>query len=84
METKEKNGNEATPRIEFSDEQIEIFARRIMPEIKKYFADENVKKSFKNGKRNKKIYSRNIFDRLVISSWAIGFELSIALLFFLH
>ena len=54
MEMKGKNRNESTPKIEFSDEQIEIFARRIMPEIKKYFANENVKKEFKEWQRKQK------------------------------
>ena len=53
METKGKNGNESTPKIEYSNEQIEIFARRIMPEIKRYFADENVKKEFQEWQRKR-------------------------------
>jgi len=53
METKGKNGNDSTTKIEFSDEQIEIFARRIMPEIKKYFADENVKKEFQEWQKKR-------------------------------
>ena len=53
METKGKNGNESTPKIEFSDEQIEIFARRIVPEIKKYLADENVKKEFQEWQKRR-------------------------------
>ncbi len=32
--------------LKFSDKEIEIFARRILPEIKKYFADEEVQKEF--------------------------------------
>ena len=32
--------------IEVSEKQIEIFARRLLPEINKFFADENVQKEF--------------------------------------
>jgi len=53
MDTKGKNGYEITPKVEFSDEQVEIFARRIMPEIKKFFADENVKKEFEEWQRKR-------------------------------
>jgi hypothetical protein len=53
MEMKDKNINENTPKIEFSDEQIEIFARRIMPEIKRFFADEKVKKEFREWRRKR-------------------------------
>jgi len=53
METKGKNGNESTPKIEYSKEQIEIFARRIMPEIKRFFADENVRKEFDKWQRKR-------------------------------
>ena len=53
METKGKNENEITPKIKFSDEQIEIFARRIMPQIKQYFADENVRKEFEEWQRKR-------------------------------
>ena len=48
---KGKNGNANTQTVKFSDEQIKIFARRIMPEIKKYFTDENVKKEFQEWKK---------------------------------
>ena len=33
--------------IEVSEKQIEIFARRLLPEIKKFYADENIRKEFK-------------------------------------
>jgi len=33
--------------IEISEKQIEIFARRLLPDIKKYFADEEIKQEFK-------------------------------------
>ena len=39
--------------LEISEKQIEILARRLLPEIKKYFADENIRKEFEEwqGKR---------------------------------
>ncbi len=36
--------------LEFSDKEIEIFARRLLPEIKKYFANEEVQKEFSEWK----------------------------------
>ena len=51
METKGKNGNDSTQKIEYSEEQVEMFARRIMPIIKRYFADENVRKEFEEWKK---------------------------------
>ena len=32
--------------IEISEKQIELFARRLLPEIKQYFADEDIKQEF--------------------------------------
>ena len=32
--------------IEVSEKQIEIFARRLLPEIKKFYADESIRKEF--------------------------------------
>jgi len=51
MEKKGKKGKEITQKIEYSEEQVEMFARRIMPIIKRYFADENVKKEFEEWKK---------------------------------
>jgi len=51
MEMKGKNGNDSTQKIEYSEEQVEMFARRIMPIIKRYFADENVRKEFEEWKK---------------------------------
>jgi len=51
MEKKGKNGNESTPKVEFSDEQIEIFARRMLPALRRFFTDENVKKEFEEWKK---------------------------------
>jgi len=42
---KDNNGVQP-PRLEISERQIEIFARRLLPEIKRYFADENIRKEF--------------------------------------
>ena len=46
MEKKGKNGNVSMQKVEFTDEQTEIFARRIMSEIKRFYAYEKVKKEF--------------------------------------
>ena len=40
--------------IEVSEKQIEIFARRLLPEIKKFFADEEIRKEFKEWKEKNK------------------------------
>ena len=32
--------------IEISDKQIEIFARRLLPEIKRFFANEDIQREF--------------------------------------
>ena len=40
--------------LEVSEKQIEIFARRLLPEIKKYFADENIQKEFEEWQRNQR------------------------------
>ena len=44
---------ERTQGIEVSEKQIEILARRLLPEIKKFFADKNVKKEFKEWQEKK-------------------------------
>jgi hypothetical protein len=36
---------------DISDQQIEIFARRLLPEIKKFFADENIRLEFEQWKK---------------------------------
>jgi len=45
---KTNKGNSQTPLIEVSDRQIEIFARRLLPEIKRFFADENIRREFED------------------------------------
>ena len=40
--------------IKISDEQIEIFARRLMPEIKRFFADEDIRREFEEWQRTQK------------------------------
>ena len=37
--------------IEISNEQIEIFARRLQPEIKRFFADEGIRREFEEWQR---------------------------------
>ena len=39
------------PTIKITDQQIEIFARRLLPEIKRYFANEDVQREFEEWKR---------------------------------
>ncbi|MCL2578397.1 MAG: hypothetical protein FWE32_00015 [Oscillospiraceae bacterium] len=34
------------PRLAITDKQVEILARRLMPEIKRFFADEDVRREF--------------------------------------
>jgi len=36
--------------VEVSDKQTELFARRILPEIKRFFADEDMRKEFEEWK----------------------------------
>ena len=40
--------------LNISDKQTEILTRRLLPEIKKFFADENIQKEFKEWKKNNK------------------------------
>jgi len=42
----EKNVSEQAQIIEFTEQQIEIFARRMLPEIKRYFADDSIQREF--------------------------------------
>jgi len=39
--------------IEISEKQIEILARRLLPEIRQFFADEAIKKEFEEWKRKR-------------------------------
>ena len=39
--------------IKVSEKQIEILARRLLPEIRKFFANEEVKKEFKEWQEKK-------------------------------
>ena len=50
---KKPDENANAPSIEVSDRQIEIFARRLLPEIKRYFADESVRQEFEAWKRKR-------------------------------
>ena len=40
------SGNEQAQGVEISSKQIEILARRLLPEIKKFFANEDIRKEF--------------------------------------
>jgi len=55
MENINKIGGEQPTAIELTEKQIEIFARRILPEIKRFFADENVKREFEEWKKGLKL-----------------------------
>ena len=43
-----------THSIEISDKQIEIFARRLLPEIKRFFADEDIRREFEEWQREQR------------------------------
>ena len=51
MEMNNKSSNAQTPSIEVSEQQIEIFARRLLPEIKRFFTDENIRLEFEEWQR---------------------------------
>jgi len=42
-----------TQQAEILEKQIEIFARRLLPEIKKFFADEDIRKEFEEWKKQR-------------------------------
>ena len=42
---------ETNPKIVVTDKQIEILARRLLPEIKRYFGNEEVQKDFEEWER---------------------------------
>jgi len=48
------NKNEQTQGIEISNEQIEILARRLLPEIKKFFANEDIRKEFEEWQKKRR------------------------------
>ena len=52
---KKITNNNQSPGIEISKKQIEILARRLLPEIKKFFADENIQKEFEEWQRKRGI-----------------------------
>jgi len=47
---KDNNGIQP-PRLEISDKQVEILARRLLPEIKRYFANEKIRREFEAWER---------------------------------
>ena len=53
-EKKGKSENTHTPGIEISDRQIDIFARRLLPEVKRFFADENIQQEFEEWCRKRR------------------------------
>jgi len=58
---KQQTNNERTQphTIEISDKQIEIFARRLLPEIKRFFANEDIRREFEEWQRKQQ------FDKIV-------------------
>ena len=45
---------EQAQSIEISEKQIEILARRLLPEIRRFFADESVRKEYEEWQRKQK------------------------------
>jgi len=50
---KDINGSNQAQNLEVSEKQIEVFARRLLPAIKKFFADEDIRKEFEEWKRKR-------------------------------
>ena len=48
---KSNSKNNKAKGLDITDKQIEIFARRLLPEIKKFFADESIRKEFEEWKK---------------------------------
>ena len=47
------NKNEQAQGIEISNKQIEILARRLLPEIKKFFVNEDIRKEFEEWQKKR-------------------------------
>jgi len=45
--------NNKTQGLNISDKQIEILARRLLPPIKKFFADEDIRKEFEEWRKKR-------------------------------
>ena len=43
-----------THAFEVSEKQIEVLARRLLPEIKKFFANEDIRKEFEEWQRKRR------------------------------
>ena len=50
---------ERTQGIKVSGKQIEILAKRLLPEIRKFFADENIRKEFEEWQKKKQTDKEN-------------------------
>ena len=48
------NGKEQAQGLDISEKQIELLARRLLPEIKKFFADEDIRKEFEEWQRKRR------------------------------
>ena len=55
MAKKQKNLdiNKQVQGLNISEEQIEILARRLLPGIKKFFADDNIRNEFEEWKKKR-------------------------------
>ena len=47
------SGETQSHSIEISDKQIEIFARRLLPEIKRFFANEDIRREFEDWQKKR-------------------------------
>ena len=45
---------EQAQSIKVSEKQIEILARRLLPEIRRFFADENIRKEYEEWQKKRK------------------------------
>ena len=52
--TNKADKNNKAQGLNISDKQIEILARRLLPQIKKFFADEDIRKEFEVWKIKRK------------------------------
>ena len=57
--THNENKNSDTKKLNISDKQIEILARRLLPQIKKFFADEDIRKEFEEWRRTRQEEKKN-------------------------
>jgi len=56
---KGNSGNTQTLGIEISDRHIEIFARRLLPEIKRFFTGDGIRKEYEDWQRKRQVDKDN-------------------------